>query len=154
MYHQSKLSFRDCQENVNSILKKMHLLVAAIAVSTASVQPAVSLAQTSGMGSDGNTRLMWRATNQSIALWDINANLIDFAGVGYGPYAGWTPIAMTAGINNYSYVLWNYLNGAAVIWLVDPNLNFVGGAVAGPYAGWTAESLSTGTPAPPAPLPV
>jgi hypothetical protein len=133
------------QESMKSILRKLCLLAVAAAISSASVQPGAALAQTSGMGSDGNTRFLWRAANNEISLWDADANLSAFASIVYGPYAGWTPVAMTAGLNNYTYVLWTYANGAVGIWLVDPNLNFVNIAVYGPYLGWTGESLSTGT---------
>ena len=76
---------------------------------------------------------------------DANINLNVFATVGYGPYAGWTPVALTTGWNNFSYVLFNNVDGEAAIFIVDPNLNFVNAEFYGPYAGWTAQSLSTGT---------
>jgi hypothetical protein len=130
---------------MNTALRKLFPLIVGLALCSTGIQPRVAVAQTSGIGSDGNTRILWKNVTGEIDLWDVNAALNLFADAAYGPYPGYTPVALTVGWNDYSYVLWNYVDGTAVIWVVDPYLNYVGGVAYGPYAGWTAESLSTGT---------
>ena len=120
---------------------KTLLTTAAIAMWTA-MFPSVLPAQTSGVGCDGYTRFMWRGTDGRIALWTLTPGLAYSNSTGYGPYDGWTPIAMTVLCNNYTYVLWKYTDGTISLWKVAPNLSFVTSAVYGPYAGWIPESLS------------
>jgi hypothetical protein len=60
----------------------------------------------------------------------------------YGPYPGWTPVAITTDRLSFTYVLWRYSDGTINLWLVDPNLNFVTSHAYGPYPGWTAKGLS------------
>ena len=127
-----------------SVYKRL-LAVAAAAMVWMVVQPGPVSAQTSGLGPDGYTRLLWRGTDSSISLWRLDANLNFVNNHTYGPYAGWFPIAITTDYFNYTYVLWRNSNGSISLWLVDPNLNFVNSQVYGPYAGWIAQGLSVDT---------
>jgi len=130
---------------VKSILRRLSILAVASAIWIASMQPGISVAQTSGVGWDGYTRLLWRASDQHAALWTLDSNLNFVSGIGYGPYFGWVPVALTTGNKNYSYVLWRTTTGNAAIWLLDPYLNYVTGLTTGDNPGWTPETLSTGT---------
>jgi hypothetical protein len=133
------------KENEMPTLHRRLLKIALAIMFWTSVQPGTSSAQTSGVGSDGFTRLLWRGTDSSISLWKCNPALVSCVSHLYGPYAAWTPIAMTTANNNNTYILWKNTDGTATVWLVDANLNFVTSAVYGPYSGWTAESLSVST---------
>src|SRR4051794_20766324 len=69
-------NFRGFPEGVTMTrLCKRLLIVAAGAVVWASVHPSIMSAQTSGVGTDGYTRVLWRATNGSVSVWKVDANL-------------------------------------------------------------------------------
>ena len=127
-----------------SVRKKL-LAVAAAVTMWATIQPGAVFAQTSGIGGDGNTRLLWRGTDSSISLWELNSSLGLITSHAYGPYTYWTPIAITTANNNHTYVLWRYTDNSISLWDVDPNLNYVTSHVYGPYAGYVAKGLSVET---------
>jgi len=79
-------------------------------------------------------RDLWRGTDGSLALWELDPQLTYLQSHAYGPYLGWTPSVMTAGNNNFSYVLWRRTDGATAIWVVDPQLNFFGAIIYNPIA--------------------
>jgi hypothetical protein len=117
--------------------------VAVVISAFVTIQPV--LAQSSGVGCDGATRLLWKGTNLSISLWKLDSNLNSLGSVVYGPIDGWTPQGITTACNNNTYVLWLRTDGAISIWQVDANLNFVRGQTYGPFSGWIPESLSVDT---------
>ena len=108
-------------------------------------QPGTASAQSSGIGGDANTRLLWTGTDSRISLWKCDAVLLNCTSHQYGPIDGWTPVAITTTNNNKTCVLWKYTDGRISLWTVDPNLNFVHYTQYGPYTGWTALSLSADT---------
>ena len=124
--------------------RKNFLLVAAAAITMWAFIQSAS-AQNSGIGGDSFTRLLWRATDGSIAVYKLDANLNLVNSHTYGPFDQWLPIALTVANNSDTYVLWRRTDGLVTIWLIDPNLNFVGSQSFGPIPGWTAEHLSADT---------
>ena len=99
---------------------------------------------------------MWRGTDGSISLWKLDPVLNFVGSHNYGPYAGWSPVALTM-LGNNTYVLWSATDGTANIWVLDANLNFISSrtldqSVAGPLRGWastpTVISVSYGEPPP------
>jgi DNA-binding beta-propeller fold protein YncE len=118
------------------------VLVAAVVAVALAFQPGAASAQTqvATVGADGYTRAMWRGTDGSISLWKLDPALNYVESRVYGPYAGWTPVALTM-LGNNTYVLWCYTDGTASIWLVDANLNFVTSKWFGPVAGWVPDGL-------------
>lgn len=129
---------------MTATLRKTFFFMAAVITLEAGIQPSNLFAQTSGVGSDGDTRFMWWGNNySSISIWRLDPSLggpVSFHE--YGPYDGWTPMALTVGSNNYTYVLWKDGNGSISIRSLDPNLNYIMGHAWGPYAGWTPVSIS------------
>lgn len=123
-------------------LRNKLFLMTAVTTLCAAIQPAILSAQTSGVGGDGYTRFLWRGTDGSISLWRVDGNLLNPISHTYGPYAGWTPVAITTGFDNYTRVLWRGTDGSADLWLVDPNLNLVTSVDYGAYYGWLPESIS------------
>jgi hypothetical protein len=130
---------------MNTLHKKL-LVVAAAAIVWTAIQPGIVSAQTSGVGNDGYTRVLWRATDGSISLWKLDGNLTLATSHAYGPYPGWVPIAITVAENDNTYVLWRYTDGSISLWEVDSNLNLVTSHVYGPYTGWIAQGISSGGP--------
>jgi hypothetical protein len=124
---------------------KKLLAIATTATICTTIHLGAVFAQTSGIGGDGITRVLWRGTDSSISLWAVDSNLNFITSHLYGPYAGWLPIAMTTDYGGYTYVLWRNTDSTITLWLVDPNLNFVTSKVYGPYAGWLAQGLSVST---------
>ncbi len=122
--------------------RNMDFAVAAAATMWAAFQPGSAPAQSSGVGGDGYTRLLWTATDSSISLWKLDPVLNFVTSHLYGPYDGWTPVGITTTFNNNTCVLWKRTDGVINLWTVDPNLNFVSSTIYGPFTGWTAQSLS------------
>ena len=128
--------------------RKKLLAVAAAAAMWAVIQPGIVSAQTSGIGSDEYTRFAWRGTDNSLSLWQLyppSLGMGYYNSHAYGPYSGWTPLAITTLNNNYTYVLWQYLDGTVTVWQVDTYLNYVTQHVYGPYTGWSAKGLCADT---------
>ena len=120
---------------------KSFLAATAIAIALACQSGAASAqTQVATVGADGYTRAMWRGTDGSISLWKLDPVLNFVGSHGYGPYAGWSPVALTM-LGNNTYLLWRYTDGTANIWLVDANLNFVASRTFGPVGGWAPEGL-------------
>ena len=126
-------------------VRKRLLAVAAAVTMWAVIQPGAVSAQTSGIGPDGYTRFAWRGTDNSISLWQLDPSLNFYNSHAYGPYPGWTPLAITTAHNNNSYVLWQYYDGTVTVWEVDTFLNYVTQKFYGPYFGWSAKGLSVDT---------
>jgi hypothetical protein len=124
--------------------KRLLAIVAAVAM-WAVIQPSTVSAQTSGVGGDGFTRNFWLGTDGRISVWKLDRNLNFVTSHDYGPYAGYSPIALTVAPNNNAYVLWRYSDGSISLWLLDPNLNFVTAHQYGPYTGYAAIGLSSDT---------
>lgn len=127
---------------MTTTLRKTFFVIAAVITLGGAIQPSNMFAQTSGVGSDGYTRFMWWGNNSAISIWRLDPRLGGPVSHAYGPYDGWTPMALTVGSNNYTYVLWKNANGTISIWSVDPNLNYVASQAWGPYAGWIPVSIS------------
>ena len=124
-------------------LSKFKSILAVTAVATVlAFQPSPASAQTqvAAVGADGYTRAMWRGTDGSISLWKPDPVLNFVGSHNYGPYGGWSPVALNM-IGNNTYVLWRYTDGTASVWLLDANLNFIGSKNFGPAAGWIPEGL-------------
>jgi hypothetical protein len=122
---------------------KFTSIVAAAAVAIAlAFQSGATSAQTQvGVnGADGYARAMWRGTDGSINLWKLDSVLNYVGSHVYGPYAGWSPIALNV-IGSTTYILWTHTDGTANIWVVDANLNFVGSRTFGPVGGWEPYGL-------------
>src|SRR5947209_6261721 len=124
------------------------ILAAATAVVWASVHPSNLSAQTSGVGSDGYTRVLWRATNGSVSVWKVDSNLNYTDSHIYGPYDGWTPLSLAVSSNNRTYLLWRNTSGQAAIWWLVQHLEFGNSVNTDPYYGWIPEIISVSTGAP------
>jgi len=112
------------------------------------VHPGKLSAQTSGVGNDGYTRVLWRATNGSVSVWKVDANLNYTDSHTYGPYDGWTPLSLAVSSNNRTYLLWRNTSGQAALWWLDQNLGFGDSANTDPYYAWIPETLSVSTASP------
>jgi hypothetical protein len=124
-------------------LSRLLTLMMTVTVLSA-IQPGIVSAQTSGVGPDGFTRILWRGTDGRISIWKLNASLLHVADVQHGPHPPYDPIAITVGSNNHTYVLWANTNGAISLWRLDSNLNLITHQGFGPYDGWRAEGLGSG----------
>src|SRR5712671_4667247 len=99
------------------------LAAAAAVIIWVAIQPGTVSGQTSGVGGDGYTRVLWRSTNgvAGLGILDIRApypTLYAFL----GPFVGWSPIAITTARNNNTYVLWRHTNNYASLWVFDQSL--------------------------------
>lgn len=90
----------------------------------------------------GSTYVLWNNSGQA-ALWKIPA-AGSITSAYFGPYSGWTPVALSSDASGNAYILWNSSSGATSVWIVAPSLTVSASATFGPYAGWTARSLGVG----------
>ena len=128
---------------MSSSRNKLTALV-AIALAWCAFQPRIVSVQTSRVGNDGFTRVLWRGTDGSVSLYKLDANLNFVAEKAFEPHPGWKPLAITAADNNNTYILWANTDGRASLWKVDGHLNWISAHEFGPFAGFTAQSLSRG----------
>jgi WD40 repeat protein len=129
---------------MNALRKKL-LVVTAVTFVSMAVQPGILSAQTSGLGTDGFTRVLWKATDGSISLWKFDASLNSVGSPkNYGPFGGFVPVAMTTAPSNETYVLWKSTDGSISIWRLNADLDFLTSRAYGPFTGWIAQGLSTG----------
>lgn len=118
--------------------RTMLVLVATLAA----IAPAAMLAQTSGTGLDGYTRVYWQGTDSSVVIYKLDAALNVVQTVTIPAISGWIPIGLTVGGDDYTRLMWRNTDGQLSVWLMDPSLQFVSGYTYGPYAGWLPESTS------------
>ncbi len=86
---------------------------------------------------------MWKGFDSSIALWRLDPALTTVVvSKKYGPYIGYTPIAMTTDLFSDSHVAWSYTDGSVSLWTLDPSMNFLSAEIFGPYTGWNVVGLS------------
>jgi len=132
-------------ERRSPLLSTLKYILAAAAIVTAlAFQPGPAAAQTAGFGTDGYSRVMWRGTDGRISLWKLDPSLNFVGGHDYGPFSGWTPVALTTNNSNFNYVLWTSTDGTASVWVLDPNFNVVTSRTFGPIKSWIAEGLGVG----------
>jgi hypothetical protein len=126
------------------------LAAAAAATMWATFPPDTVSAQQSGVGGDASTVLRWVGTAADgtadvLDLWKLDASLNFLTSQVYGPYPGWTPLAITTANSGDTFVLWTYRDHSISLWKVDHNLNYITSQVYGPYPGWAAQGLSVDT---------
>jgi hypothetical protein len=129
-----------------STLRMKLFAAAAVTFVWTGIQPGPVSAQTSGVGGDGSTRILFRSTNGRPRIVKFDINLQPVQTRDYLAYEGWTPVAITVASNSHTYMLWRHTSGATSVWQMDENLNGVagGGYESGPENGWTAQGLSSG----------
>jgi uncharacterized repeat protein (TIGR03803 family) len=110
-------------------------------------------ASTGGANSDGlvyrlgytdKAQIMWRNSNNELAITDYNVLKQSGTTNTYGPYAGWTPRAIATGQDSLTRVLWTNTNGAVSIWTLDDGSGEYTYYMAGPFASWTAVGIAVG----------
>jgi hypothetical protein len=118
-------------------------IVAAVSFYVTASMFSAASAQTTGVGDDGETGLMWKGFDSSITLYRLDPTLTFIAAdERYGPYVGYTPIAMTTDAFSDSHVVWSYTDGSISFWTLDASMNYVSSEAFGPYFGWNATGLS------------
>jgi hypothetical protein len=117
-------------------LRNKLLVVAAVAILWTAIQPGIASAQSSGIGGDGFTRALWRATDGSISLWKLDGSLNLLTSHVFGPYTGWTVQSLSSGPGSELRVIWRYTTGMISIWNVDAGLSLINSRLYGPYFGY------------------
>jgi hypothetical protein len=118
-------------------------IVAAASMYAMAAMFSAASAQTTGVGDDGETSLMWKGFDSSVTLYRLDPTLTSIAvNASYGPYIGYTPIAMTTDAFSNSHIVWSYTDGSICLWTLDPSMNFVSDEVFGPYFGYNVIGLS------------
>jgi len=119
------------------------LVLTIICAWSASTVPPAS-AQTTGYGYNGYTYQLYLGSDSSAAVYAYTPSLAYYTSVVYGPYVGYTPVALTSDYYGNSYLLWKGTYGA-VVWYLNPQADYVYGYVTPIYAGWTPVGISSYT---------
>ena len=118
-------------------LRRILLGFVAVTLLSLVLPPGILWAQTSGVGSDGLTRLGWLGTDGRLSLWRLDATLEFQLYHEYGPYPGYTAESLSIDpTNNSLRVLWKHTTGVLSVWTVDANLAFVRFHEYGPFFGY------------------
>jgi uncharacterized repeat protein (TIGR03803 family) len=99
------------------------------------------------IGGNSLPSLLWNHSDDGeIALSSIAPSASPSAAAAstlYGPFAGWTATALSAGADSVPHILWNNVSGQASVWNVNADTTYQHFEY-GPYPGWNALGLATG----------
>jgi hypothetical protein len=93
---------------------------------------------------DAYTRVLW-TNGDSAQLWLMNANNTKNLEYTFTGTAGWSPIDISAAVDNTTRMLWVNAVGQAQVWSITDAGVVTKGAILGGTAGWTATRLSSGS---------
>ena len=97
------------------------------------------------VGGDNLTRLVWNNADGSIALWKIAADGSVATQNSYGPYPGWSAVAVGMGPDSFARVLCTHpSDGLMALWRVDPATAALASTSYGPYSGYSARVVAVG----------
>ena len=103
-----------------------------------------NLALTAPLPPAVEARILWtHSPNGQVSLWTIT-NGGGFTSRQFGPYAGWSAVALSSAPGGLTHLLWDNASGAVSLWTISPT-GTVTQAAFGPYSGWTAKAVATGT---------
>ena len=100
------------------------------------------------VGSDNNTRVLWRNPDGRAVIWSQDRTSGDYTqGPTFGPYDGgaWQATRIACGADGISHVIWNKSDGTLSLWWVDSNNTFQKNMIYGPFAGWSASDIAVGS---------
>ena len=140
------------QMNGGAIADSSHVTYGGVAVKP---DASWSVAGVGDFDGDGNSDILWRNTNGSLAEWQMNGSTIassdriTFAGIAVTPDATWHVVEIgDFNGDGSSDVLWRNDNGAMAQWLMNGNEimqsvtpNY-GGTAVSPDASWKPTSFS------------
>jgi hypothetical protein len=89
------------------------------------------------------TRIVWKNTNGSIALWTLASDGTLIFQDQFGPYTGWAFTSFSNSPDGVTHILWTHSpDNAITVWNVALDGTLTSQTQYGPYAGWTAVSIS------------
>jgi len=95
-----------------------------------------------GSETPGSTYALWNNSGTA-SLWKIPPSGA-ITSAAFGPYSGWTAVALASDTNGNAYILWTNSAGGASIFKIAPNLTLTTSESLGPYTGWAAKTLAVG----------
>ncbi|MGI4787953.1 MAG: Ig-like domain repeat protein [Janthinobacterium lividum] len=88
--------------------------------------------------------LLWDNTNGTAVVWSYDTATGTHTQSTYGPYSGWTAVALADGPDGHAHLIWDNTDGRVSVWnLNDPHPDQTC-LIYGPYSGWTATGLTVG----------
>ena len=99
---------------------------------------------TGGSAASGTAHVLWNNANTA-SIWNYNTTNGTFTQNTYGPYPGWTAVAIADSTDGQTRVLWDNSDGRASIWSLNNTTGVFSQFTFGPYTGWTANAVSVGT---------
>ena len=95
---------------------------------------------------DNLTRILWTNTNGQALVWSVNSTTGNYtAGPTYGPYPGYTAVALACGADGLTRLLWANPLGIASLWVMNAQNQYQSSTIFGPYAGWIPTDIDVGS---------
>ncbi len=90
------------------------------------------------------THLLWDNADGRASVWNLaDTNPAATCRV-FGPYPGWTALALTQGPDGNARLLWNNSDGRVSVWNLADTNPAATCKLYGPYGGWTGKALTVG----------
>ena len=89
--------------------------------------------------------ILWNSTDGTASVWNYAASGGSYTFHNYGPYPGWTAVALADGPDGQTRMLWDNTDGRASIWSLNNATGVFTFHNFGPYAGWAAAGISVGS---------
>jgi glucose/arabinose dehydrogenase len=94
-------------------------------------------------GADNLPRVLWRLQNGAAHIWTLSADgTTRVSSVTHGPFAGWSPRAISVGADNIPNLLWTNTDGSIGLWRLNADNTHNDHRDYGPFAGWKAVALA------------
>jgi hypothetical protein len=95
---------------------------------------------------DNVTHILWTSATGQALVWSVDSTTGNYtAGITYGPYPGYTAVALACGTDGLTRVLWANPLGMASLWIMDAQNQYQSCTIFGPYAGWIPTDLDVGS---------
>jgi hypothetical protein len=88
------------------------------------------------------TRLLWRHSDGSIAIWRIDSGGTIVSHPIFGPFSGWEAMRLAVGPDRKTRILWRHTSGLVSLWTLGAADTLEGHRTFGPFDGWTVSDLA------------
>jgi hypothetical protein len=92
----------------------------------------------------GRAHLLWDSYNGQSVQWSVGNSLNVNSGAVFGPFSGWTAVAVAAGSDGLTRILWTNTDGETTLWLEDSSGMLISHAFS-PISGWSAKDVAVGS---------
>jgi hypothetical protein len=95
---------------------------------------------------DNVTHILWTNSDGRALVWSVDSTTGNYTpGPVYGPYTGYTAVALACGSDGLTRLVWANPLGDAAYWIMDATNNEQNVTVFGPYTGWIPTDIDVGS---------